>query len=265
MAFMIEAKAISYVLSTKYLVKATSMRFKECEMSVIMGPNGAGKSTLLKLLAGAIKPTSGTVFFKQKELNSYSVKELAKERAVLSQSYSLNFPTKVADVIWMGRYPFFENVPSSSDFLVFEACVDALQLHSLLERDYNTLSGGEAQKVQMARVMAQVWPSKEASAKALFLDEPVSSLDLKFQHEILSRAKKIALEGNTVVAILHDVNLALQYADCIHFMRNAELVYSFYKGQELDIAMLNQVFAVHFEINTTPLGGSFLTTNQAGY
>ena len=212
-----------------------------------MGANGAGKSTLLKMLTGAIKPSSGKVLFKNKDLSSYTSEELAKERAVLSQSYQLNFPITVSDIIMMGRYPYFSSSPSQQDQEVFDASVKTVGVGHLVNRDYNTLSGGEAQKVQMARVLSQVWQIKGNAPKALYLDEPVSSLDMKYQHEILSIAKRFAEAGNAVVTILHDVNLALQYADRIHFMKDGEMLYSYTQGQNIDLKMLSLIFDIPFK------------------
>ena len=257
---MIEAKSISYQVSDTYLVKSLSAKFHAGEMMAIMGANGAGKSTLLKLLTGALKPSSGNVICKGKDLSVYTSEELAKERAVLSQSYQLNFPITVADIIMMGRYPYFSASPTLHDQAITDSAVYTLGIKHLLDRDYNTLSGGEAQKVQMARVLAQVWQNKGDQPKALYLDEPVSSLDMKYQHEILGIAKRFAEAGNAVIIVLHDVNLALQYADRICFMINAELQYTYSQGQDLDLDSLHRIFDVRFESLRTDTGRQFLIT-----
>lgn len=248
---MIEVTDISYRLSNKYLVKPLSVTFIAGEMAVIMGANGAGKSTLLKMLAGAIKPSSGKVLFKNKDLSSYKSEELARERAVLSQSYQLNFPITVSDIIMMGRYPYFSSSPTLQDQEVFEASVKTVGVGHLLDRDYNTLSGGEGQKVQMARVLTQVWQTEAETCKALYLDEPVSSLDMKYQHEIMAIAKRFAEAGNTVITVLHDLNLALQYADKVYFMKNGELLGSYSKGKEINLDMLSLIFNMRFEVLMT--------------
>ena len=257
---MIEAKSISYQVSDTYLVKSFSAKFQAGEMTAIMGANGAGKSTLLKLLTGALKPSSGNVIYKDKDLTAYTSEELAKERAVLSQSYQLNFPITVADIIMMGRYPYFSASPTLHDHAIADSAVHTLGIKHLLDRDYNTLSGGEAQKVQMARVLAQVWQNKGDQPKALYLDEPVSSLDMKYQHEILGIAKRFAEAGNAVIIILHDVNLALQYADKIYFMKDSELQYTYFSGQNLDLDSLHRIFDVRVESLQTETGRQFLIT-----
>jgi iron complex transport system ATP-binding protein len=259
---MIKAESISYQLPGKYLVKPVSISLHAGEMAVIMGANGAGKSTLLKLLTGALKPSSGKIVYKGKDLSVYTSEELATERAVLSQSYQLNFPITVADIIMMGRYPYFGAAPTLHDQAIFDATVNTLGVKHLLDRDYNTLSGGEAQKVQMARVLAQVWQYKDDSPKALFLDEPVSSLDMKFQHEILSIAKRFAQAGNAVITVLHDVNLALQYADCIYFMKEGDMQYTYKSGQRIDLNILCNIFDVKFERIETMTQRQFLVAGM---
>jgi len=258
---MIEATSISYQVSGKYLVRPLSVTFHAGEMAVIMGANGAGKSTLLKLLTGALKPSSGNVLYKNKDLSAYTSEELAKERAVLSQSYQLNFPISVSDIIMMGRYPYFNTSPTLHDQAIFDSAIYTLGIKHLLDRDYNTLSGGEAQKVQMARVLAQVWQSKGDNPKTLYLDEPVSSLDMKYQHEILGISKRFAEAGNAVVTVLHDVNLALQYADRIYFMKEGELIYTHAVGGNIDLESLYQIFDVRFERMNTETGRQFLITD----
>ena len=258
---MIEASKISYQVSGKNLVKPLNVTFHAGEMAVIMGANGAGKSTLLKLLTGALKPSSGNIFYKKKDLSTYTSEELAKERAVLSQSYQLNVPITVSDIIMMGRYPYFNASPTLHDQAIFDSAVHTLGITHLLDRDYNTLSGGEAQKVQMARVLAQVWQNKGDKPKVLYLDEPVSSLDMKYQHEILGITKRFAEAGNAVITVLHDVNLALQYADRIYFIKNGELQYSYTSGGNIDLELLYQIFDVRFERIKTETGRPFLITD----
>ena len=133
---MIEANDISYRLSDQYIVKPLSMTFRAGEMAVIMGANGAGKSTLLKMLTGALKPSSGQVLYKNKSLSSYTSEELAKERAVLSQSYQLNFPITVSDIIMMGRYPYFGASPTLQDQAVYEASVNTVGIWQECWRRY---------------------------------------------------------------------------------------------------------------------------------
>src|SRR5206468_4796831 len=170
-----------------------------------MGANGAGKSTLLKLLAGDLKPSAGKIWWEKKEISDYSKKELAVQRAVLSQHYNISFPITVQEIVMMGRYPHFSSNPGEVDLAICREAMDLMSVREFAERDYNTLSGGEAQKVQMSRVLAQVWDAQ--NEKILYLDEPVSHLDVRFQHQLLRAAKDWCRNQTTVIAILHDINL----------------------------------------------------------
>ena len=112
----------------------------------------------------------------------------------------------------MGRYPYFDTKPSAEDISICKKAMEKMQVSHLVDRDYTTLSGGEAQKVQMCRVLAQIDSPPTAGKKLLFLDEPVSHLDVKFQYQLLQAAKDLCQQGTTVIAILHDINLAISFA-----------------------------------------------------
>src|SRR5215218_8264510 len=153
---MLSAINISFRVDQKYLLEKTTIEFETGLFHVIMGANGAGKSTLLKLLAGDLKPSTGEIMLDGKELNKYTKKELAKRRAVLSQHYNISFPISVKDIVMMGRYPYFNNNPAPADHFICKESMELMDIWEFEERDYNTLSGGEAQKTQMARVLSQI-------------------------------------------------------------------------------------------------------------
>lgn len=260
---MLSAKNVTYSIGSQNLVEDISLDFKAGEVSVIMGQNGAGKSTLLKILAGSIKYYGGEVVMNNKNLDSYSDEHLATIRAVLSQHYDISFPITVEDIVTMGRYPYFKNSPELKDIEICNSALDLMGIRNLMKRDYNTLSGGEAQKVQMARVLSQIWQQKEKSgkndngnsggdAKILFLDEPVSSLDIHYQHHILQIAKQYASGNVLVVAVLHDINLAFSYADRIIFMKSGRVVKTYNSNDKIDKDVISKVFDVNFEIITNP-------------
>ena len=186
---MLSASGISFKVGSKYLLADTTVSFEKGKFHVIMGANGAGKSTLLKILAGSQKPSSGYVFMDGKDLSFYSKKILAQKRAVLSQQYHITFPIEVKDVVQMGRYPYYLQNPAKEDISICHEAMRTMQVEEMQDRDYNSLSGGEAQKVQMSRVLAQIGKADDENKKILFLDEPVSHLDLRYQHQLLQVAK----------------------------------------------------------------------------
>lgn len=245
---MLSAENISYKVGSKYLLEKSSAQFETGKFHVIMGANGAGKSTLLKLLAGDQNTCSGNVVLFGKDLSRYSKKELATKRSVLSQHYNITFPISVEDIVLMGRYPYFSSIPTSRDISICKEAMQLLDVSGLRERDYNTLSGGEAQKVQMARVLSQIWEAREGEDKLLFLDEPVSHLDIKYQHQLLKAAKKLCIQNTTVIAVLHDINLSIAYADRILFMKQGKIVHDTIEVFKISTEVIREVFDVSSKI-----------------
>ncbi len=245
---MLKTTNSSFKVEQKVLLQPTSLEFESHRFHVIMGANGAGKSTLLKLLAGSQPASGGTILFNEKEIKHYSKKELATRRAVLSQHYTITFPITVTDMVMMGRYPYFVTRPSPHDISICKQAMELMEVSELAERDYNTLSGGEAQKVQMSRVLSQIWEAKEGDEKILFLDEPVSHLDMKYQQQLLQVAADLCKRHVTVIAILHDINLSLAFANRILFMKQGEVRYEIKGRDTLTPAIIKEIFDVHASI-----------------
>lgn len=238
---MLSANRISYRVGAKTLLAQTTVLFAPGKLHVIMGPNGAGKSTLLQLLAGERTPATGSVSWKEKALPAYSRLELARERAVLSQQYSLQFPVTVREVVRLGRFPHAGILSLNAEEQVVSDCLAQLKMTSFSERDYGTLSGGEAQKVQMSRVLAQLG-GLSANGKLLLLDEPVSHLDVRYQHLLLQTARELALKGNTVIAVLHDLNLAIRFGHRLLLLKDGAVRYDIPHAHQLTEAIIRDVF-----------------------
>ncbi|HPS64424.1 MAG TPA: ATP-binding cassette domain-containing protein, partial [Ignavibacteria bacterium] len=135
---------------------------------------------------------------------------------------------------------------AKKDFEICDKTMRTLNIENLKDRDYNTLSGGEARKVHLARTLAQVW--QEAEPKILFLDEPIANLDLKYQYEIIKLAKERTLHNTMVIAVLHDINLANLFADEIIFMKDAEIHSVKKKGEHFEKHILSDIFETNFNI-----------------
>jgi iron complex transport system ATP-binding protein len=184
------------------------------EVLALLGPNGAGKSTLLKALTGELKPASGRVLLDGKDLATWPAAELARRRAVLPKHNHLAFGFSVADVVALGRSAHIDHAVRGDDNQAVAAALAAVGLSGFMQRDYRKLSGGEQQRVHLARALAQIWsedPSGEP--RYLLLDEPVSNLDPAYQQTVLRTARAMAGRGCGVVISLHDLNLAAAYAD----------------------------------------------------
>lgn len=201
------------------LLKDVSLELRAGELVAVVGPNGAGKSTLLKALAGDL-PTAwirtGRVEFGGRPLHTWPRRDRARRLGVLPQQMPVPFAFTALETVLLGRSPHGDR-ETAADRTIARQALAAAGVEHLAERLCPTLSGGEAQRVGFARVLAQLWPSATPRAEApryLLLDEPTASLDLARQHELLSVARAWASEGNVgVLAILHDLNLAARYAD----------------------------------------------------
>ena len=241
---MLRTESLFYWIEDNMLLNEIDLSFVPNKFHVIMGANGAGKTTLMKLLAGDLQPSQGEIYLSNKPLRHYRKKELATKRAVLSQHYQIAFPIGASDIVMMGRYPFFDSSPTTKDREICRQAMEKMQSEEFSSREYNTLSGGEAQKIHMARVLAQIWDAQEGNEKVLFLDEPVSHLDIKYQHELLDIARQLCNQHVTVIAILHDINLALMYADHIVFLKGGHLIHETMHPSDVTSEIIRTVFDV---------------------
>lgn len=223
---MIRAHNISYSVKGKNILDNISLKAEAGEVLVILGGNGAGKSTLLRVLCGDLDGAPGDVSIQNKPLHSWKTAELAQFRAVLAQQTIIGLPYLVKDIVMMGRYPHFKKSPANLDYIIVRNALKKTGIDHLAERNYLTLSGGEQQRVQLARVLAQVWFTEKHAVRYLLMDEPVNSLDIVHQHTTLRLAREFAQEGNCVITVLHDLNLAAQYADKILLLRNGSVLAS---------------------------------------
>lgn len=222
---MIEARHLDYRIGETPILTDVSLHVRPGEVLAILGPNGAGKSTLLQCLTGAIPPSAGTVLLDDTPLSAFALPELARRRAVLSQQTPISFPFTVMEIVLMGRNPYVVHAESADDARIAERALGMTDALHLKDRIFPSLSGGEQQRVQLARVLAQLWAEEETPyARYLFLDEPTAALDLKHQHMILQRARTLARQDIGVVCILHDINLAALWADRIVFLKAGKVI-----------------------------------------
>ncbi|PTS99239.1 heme ABC transporter ATP-binding protein [Pedobacter sp. HMWF019] len=242
---MIKVHHLQYKAGQRNLVDNLSFEANKGEMLAILGANGAGKSTLMKLLCREILPSSGNILFNGLNLNTYKLADLAKTRAVLSQSNTLSISFIVEELIMMGRYPHFGQNPVVKDLQVVKSVMEETGITHLAKRDYNTLSGGEQQRVQLARVMAQVYDSDHA---CLFLDEPTNGLDLLYQQHIMVLARSLADRGYCVICILHDINFASRFADKILMLKNGKRVAYGRPLEVINCENIHETFSIHVKL-----------------
>jgi iron complex transport system ATP-binding protein len=205
------------------ILNGVSARFAPGEFVAVVGPNGAGKSSLVRVLTGEWSPDAGRVGLDGRQLKSISRRQIAQRMAVVPQASTLGFDFLVEEIVGLGRLPHATG--AAVDDAAVTGALALLGLDAFAGRRYLTLSGGERQRVQLARALVQIWPGPDAApAPILVLDEPTSALDLAQQHVALEAASARALGGAIVIAVLHDLNLAAEYADRLLVLKAGRLV-----------------------------------------
>jgi iron complex transport system ATP-binding protein len=254
---MLEASDITFSVGGKALVSDVTVSFAPGGLHLIIGPNGAGKSTLIKVLARLLRPQAGEVRYEGADVRGASEAELAKRRAVLSQAVEIAFPLTVREVVMMGRYPHFGGRPGPADERIADELMDFFDVTEFAARNYQTLSGGERQRVNFARVLAQLWhadhgasqtpdtPAARASCRYLFLDEPLTFLDIRHQIEFMKKVRLFTDAPDVVtVGVVHDLNLAARFADQIVMLSEGRVTASGTPAEVLTAERIRQVFGV---------------------
>lgn len=217
----------------------------------LIGPNGSGKTTLLDLMLGNLTPCSGEVRFKDLEVTHYPRRELAKEIALVPQDFRINFDFTVFDVVMMGRHPHiprFAN-PSANDHDIVANVLAELEIDSLKDRLITQLSGGEKQRVIVARALAQNTP-------VLILDEATSSLDIQHSLQIFQVLKRrCQTHGASIIAAIHDLNFAAAYCDSIILLNQGRLISIGPPQEVLSAERLHQVFTIDCQAYKEPFSG----------
>lgn len=242
---MLTATNITFRVGNKALVSDVSVSFASGELHLIVGPNGAGKSTLIKVLARLLHPQTGRVEYEGVDVGHASEAALAKRRAVLSQAVEVAFPLTVRELVMMGRYPHFAGRPGPADEKIVDEVMDHFDVTGFSERDYQTLSGGERQRVNFARVLAQLWSDNDSSCRYLFLDEPLTFLDIRHQIDFMKKIRAFAAANDVVtVGVVHDLNLAARFADQIVLLSQTRVVANGTPADVLTTERIQDVFGV---------------------
>jgi len=246
---MLSANNVTFRVRDKALISDISLSFAPAKIHLIIGPNGAGKSTLIRVLARLLHPQNGKVEYEGVDVNRTSESELAKRRAVLSQAIEVAFPITVREVVMMGRYPHFGGRPGPTDEKIVDELMKHFDVEEFRDRDYKTLSGGERQRVNFARVLAQLWSdgssSDSSSCRYLFLDEPLTFLDIRHQIDFMKKIRQFTDAPDVVtIGIVHDLNLAARFADQIVLLNQGRIIASGTPSEVLTAELIQDVFAV---------------------
>lgn len=245
------AKHLSYRSQRKILLDDIQLELRPGQLTAVLGPNGAGKSTLLRLLAGELSPSQGWIHLNERPYQQWQREEVARTLAVLPQSSSLSFAFTALEVVLMGRIPYATGL--ERDLEIARACLQETDSLHLSERPFPLLSGGEQQRVQLARVLAQL-QDDSAHPRYLLLDEPTAALDPAHQQLTMRIARRHADRGIGVLVILHDLNLAARYADEVVLLQNGRRVATGPTNEVLNATQLSDLFELPMQVVDHPSG-----------
>lgn len=228
----------------KSFASPTTLRF-EPGITCVVGPNGSGKSTLIKALTGELAAT-GSMLLNNRPIDTLRPWELASTRAVQSQSTTVAFPFTVIEVVRLGH----SAGPWAAEPGIPEAALARLGLDGYAGRYYHELSGGEQQRTQLARVLSQVWhPVFDGQPAWVFLDEPVSSLDIGHQFVVMDLLAGYARAGGGVITVMHDLNLTAIYADHVVLMKDGAVLARGTPSEVLTDATLSRAYDHPLRVN----------------
>ncbi len=244
------AHTLSYSFKNNRVVQGVSFTVSAGAFFVVIGPNGSGKTTLLKMLCGIAKPETGTVEIFGRKLREYGRAALARAVALVPQIMPLNFPFTVQEAVLLGRTPHLGliGLERHADLEIARQAMEFTDIDHLSQRKIDQLSGGELQRVFIARAICQ-------QPRIILLDEPTASLDLSHQVRIMDLMEKLRVEqGITVVLVSHDVNLAAMYADTLLLLEKGHIAGSGSPAGVLCREVIESVYGCPVVIDKNPLG-----------
>ena len=215
---VLDISSLSFNFGSKNILADIDLSIKDNGIVGIIGPNGSGKSTLLKCIYRVLKPKTGTIFIDGKNINDYQFKETAKKMAVVAQHNDTHFDFNVLEMVLIGRSPHkkFMERDSAEDIELAYKALEQVNMKDFADRNFSSLSGGEKQRIILARALVQ-------NTDCLILDEPTNHLDIKHQLHFMSLAKGLKI---TVISAIHDLNIAAMYCDKIYALKEGQIIAS---------------------------------------
>ena len=236
----IDTQNLKVKLGNADILKGVDIHVGEKEFIGVIGPNGSGKSTLLKCIYRVLKPGEGAVLLDGKELSQYSIRESARKMAVVAQHNYYNFEFSVSEVVLMGRSPHKKAMErdNAEDYRIVREALKTVGMSEFEKRSFSTLSGGEQQRIILARALAQKTP-------CLILDEPTNHLDIKYQLQLMDIVKGLDL---TVISAIHDLNIAAMYCDRLFVMKHGKIVNQGTPVEVLTPEFIKEVYEIDAEV-----------------
>lgn len=236
----IKTENINVTLEKNNILKGINIEVDNKEFVGIIGPNGSGKSTLLKCIYRILKPSEGVIKLDGIDMKNISIKESSKKLSVLSQHNNYNFDFTVKEIVLMGRAPYkkFMERDNKEDYDIVNDALEKVDMLEFKDRSFQSLSGGEQQRVILARALAQ-------KPKCLILDEPTNHLDIKYQLSLLNIVKSLNL---TIISAIHDLNIASMYCDRLFVMKNGRIVGMGTPQEVLTKEFIKEIYDIDVEI-----------------
>ena len=249
---VIETKDLSVTLSRKEIVKQASLKVRDNEFVGLLGPNGSGKTTLLKSIYRVLKPSGGVILLDGKDIALSSYRDTAKRMGVVSQFNNLSFDFTVEEMVLMGRAPHKKafDRDTEEDYMIAEEALRRVDMLDFRDRSFLTLSGGEKQRIILARALAQ-------QVEMLILDEPTNHLDIKYQIQIMDVVKSL---GVGVLAALHDLNLTLMYCTYVYVLKDGRIVAEGRTEDVITEELIRDVYEVDCSVSRNPVSGKLGVT-----
>jgi iron complex transport system ATP-binding protein len=251
MSHILDISNISLSFRDNFILSNVSLEVSAGEFFVIIGPNGAGKTSLLKVLSGLQKAQKGTVTIKDKNILNYRRRNLSQIMAIVPQHIEVGFPFTVADTVIMGRSPHLGilGMEGENDFHIAEEAMKFTDVSHLTDRKLFQLSGGELQRVIIARAICQ-------QPEIILLDEPTTALDPAHQLKIMDLMEKFRREhGTTIIMVSHDLNLASMYGDRVLLLKSGRVVKTGDPKSVLNKELLADSYGCRIQVDESPLGG----------
>ena len=248
----LETRQVSVTLSRKEIVKQASLQVREGQFVGLLGPNGSGKTTLLKSIYRVLKPSHGAVLIDGDDISALSHRETARRMGVVSQFNNLSFDFTVEEMVLMGRAPHKKafDPDTEEDYRIAEDALRRVEMLPFRDRSFTTLSGGEKQRIILARALAQ-------QVEMLVLDEPTNHLDIKYQIQILDVVRDL---GVTVLAAFHDLNLTLMYCEYVYVLKDGHIVAHGPTEDVITEQLIRDVYEVECSVARHPRSGQLHVT-----
>ncbi len=247
---MITFNNVRFTYGNGFFLKIDALKILKGDIVSIIGPNGAGKSTLIKILSGILRNYKGEIILNNSELKSYSYKDLSKKIAVVPQEFNTSFDYDLESIVSTSRIPFSNGISffeSEQDKRIIDEALQTVGLVNYKNKPFSSMSGGEKQKVMIARAIAQQTP-------ILLLDEFSSHLDPGYTQSLLKIVKEMVIKKNkTVLAVFHDVNNAALFSDKIIVMKDGSIRYSGTPAEVLTESIMDEIFAMDAYIIKHPI------------